>query len=457
MMTASASRAVAEILQQAAEPLTIAEIIQGIQPLGAVRTARPEAAVRSALLENALIATLGGRPARYTWWPNHLPGCCFRQPLAQMDFSTGELPLTAEVWSALWPDFLARKTAPAQVTLEIADGPTLVTTIAHLCAQQPIWGLAGEARLAEWRRAVHASRDDDLIVRVLDVAHRRYHISLQRKGSEHAGRLNARNEQLLQAAMDVLRASHTGLLLHHDLVPRLIARGTFRSPAPHNPLAPLLRSDLRFVVTAHGHVSLTVRVVMQAEREQKEHWGAYPEARPQGDWLLAQDETERRAWGEYLFDQGMEFRWTGRDQLAEAYYRAALTTDPGHADAWVHVGNIRLDDGLPEEALVNYLTAEAAARERTIGDPATYGRPFWLDLDSRPYMRALHGKGLALWRLGRTTEAATVFRQQLKLNPNDNQGVRFLLPDLEAGLTWEESAARFEAGERSQLGAAGDG
>jgi hypothetical protein len=52
--------------------------------------------------------------------------------------------------------------------------------------------------------------------------------------------------------------------------------------------------------------------------------------------------------------------------------------------------------------------------------------PFWLDLDSRPFMRALHGRGLCLWRLGRVDEARHVFAWMLELNPNDNQGTRFL-------------------------------
>ena len=59
-------------------------------------------------------------------------------------------------------------------------------------------------------------------------------------------------------------------------------------------------------------------------------------------------------------------------------------------------------------------------------------------------MRALHGKGLCLWRLGQTHAAHQVFALMLRLNPNDNQGVRFLIPDLDAGLTWEESMARDE-------------
>ena len=234
------------------------------------------------------------------------------------------------------------------------------------------------------------------------------------------------------------------------------ARGFYRSSLPPSPLAPLLRSDLRFLVSDHSHVSLTVRLVIRAENERNAYLGPQADDRPPGDWLTARDEGERRAWGEYLFDQGMEYRWAGRDRMAEAYYRAALMVDPGHADAWVHVGNIRLDEDLLEEALQNYLTAEASALERAIGDPATYEGPFWLDLDSRPYMRALHGKGLALWRLARSAEAAAVFRQQLALNPNDNQGVRFLLPDLEAGLSWEESAARFEESEQSRPGDAAE-
>ena len=32
----------------------------------------------------------------------------------------------------------------------------------------------------------------------------------------------------------------------------------------------------------------------------------------------------------------------------------------------------------------------------------------------------------------------------LRINPNDNQGARLLIPDLDAGLTWEESMARDE-------------
>jgi tetratricopeptide (TPR) repeat protein len=51
---------------------------------------------------------------------------------------------------------------------------------------------------------------------------------------------------------------------------------------------------------------------------------------------------------------------------------------------------------------------------------------FWGILETRPYMRALHGLGLTTWKLGRLEEASDIFQQMLKLNPNDNQGARYL-------------------------------
>ena len=59
-------------------------------------------------------------------------------------------------------------------------------------------------------------------------------------------------------------------------------------------------------------------------------------------------------------------------------------------------------------------------------------------------MRAMHGKGLCEWRLGRVEAARAVFQDMLHWNPNDNQGVRFLSSDLDEGLSWKESLARDE-------------
>lgn len=60
----------------------------------------------------------------------------------------------------------------------------------------------------------------------------------------------------------------------------------------------------------------------------------------------------------------------------------------------------------------------------------------WGRTDNRPFLRCLHGFGLALWRLGLNSNAADVFERMLWLNPTDNQGARFLLNEVRAGRDW---------------------
>ena len=45
-------------------------------------------------------------------------------------------------------------------------------------------------------------------------------------------------------------------------------------------------------------------------------------------------------------------------------------------------------------------------------------------------MRSLEGYGTTLWELGRRDEALLQYRELLRLNPGDNQGIRYLLLDL---------------------------
>jgi tetratricopeptide (TPR) repeat protein len=42
----------------------------------------------------------------------------------------------------------------------------------------------------------------------------------------------------------------------------------------------------------------------------------------------------------------------------------------------------------------------------------------------------MQGYGLCLWRLKRWEEALDVFERMLLMNPLDNQGIHFLLPDV---------------------------
>lgn len=54
----------------------------------------------------------------------------------------------------------------------------------------------------------------------------------------------------------------------------------------------------------------------------------------------------------------------------------------------------------------------------------------WYNIHARPYLRALHGLILTLWEIGENgsrREAISIAEDMLKMNSNDNQGIRMLL------------------------------
>jgi hypothetical protein len=112
-----------------------------------------------------------------------------------------------------------------------------------------------------------------------------------------------------------------------------------------------------------------------------------------------------------------------------------LAADLRCLDAHAHLGNFSFDRD-PERALRHY---EVGVRigEFSLGDGFDGLLP-WGRTDNRPFLRAMHGFGLCLWRLGRFDEAGDVFERMLWLNPTDNQGIRSLLPDVRARKEWEE-------------------
>ncbi len=447
-MTTSLTQTVAHVLAAAERPLTVDEILAQVAQLPLATTAPDAAAIRNTFVNLPLVAGLGGRPACYVWWPNRLAGSVLRLPLAAADPAVGPWPLGEELFLALWPTFFAERVPPPyDLTLTLPDGTAADAQISFVRfagdvppAERPgVWTLFPGSALTAWLQQEAVEPGAALRVQATDLPSRRYAVHLIRTAQRDEAALAARNRALAEVAAEVLRAGRDALPDFY-LVPRLIARDAYRHPLPPDPLAAVLRADLGIIVGKHG-VSLAAKVVDAAERQIGVPLSSGGAPRPAGQRQRAQTADKRRAWAEYLFDQGMECHWAGWQLEAEAYYREALGLDPGHADAWVHLGNLSVEAEQVADALACYERGEAAALARTIGDPNTYEGPYWLDLDSRPYLRALHGKGCCYWRLGRTAEARRVFTQMLRLNPNDNQGARFLLAGLDAGRSWAEETA----------------
>jgi tetratricopeptide (TPR) repeat protein len=113
-------------------------------------------------------------------------------------------------------------------------------------------------------------------------------------------------------------------------------------------------------------------------------------------------------------------------QRAVALAKKALSISPDCVDAYSFLAEQTVKS--MEEAIDLY-TKGVEAGERAIGKQAfveDVGH-FWGLLETRPYMRARAGLAQCLWAFGRQEEAVAHFQDLLRLNPNDNQGVRDLL------------------------------
>ncbi|HYW15523.1 MAG TPA: hypothetical protein VE891_05145, partial [Allosphingosinicella sp.] len=140
---------------------------------------------------------------------------------------------------------------------------------------------------------------------------------------------------------------------------------------------------------------------------------------------------------EDLIDRAWEARTTSA-RVKSA--RRALAIDPDALDAYVILA--QSTEALPEQIAL----LREAVRIGRVQWAEAIRRPkdhhFWLDIETRPFMRALHDLALTLWAHGEREEAAGLADFMLKLNPNDNQGIRFL------ALEWHGALKKWGSVER---------
>jgi tetratricopeptide (TPR) repeat protein len=106
--------------------------------------------------------------------------------------------------------------------------------------------------------------------------------------------------------------------------------------------------------------------------------------------------------------------------------RKALKASSDCADAYVLLAQETART--PGQAVELYGQGVAAG-ERALGQAAfkeDVGM-FWGLLETRPYMRARLGLAMALWEAGHPDEAIAHGQEMLRLNPGDNQGVRYIV------------------------------
>lgn len=74
----------------------------------------------------------------------------------------------------------------------------------------------------------------------------------------------------------------------------------------------------------------------------------------------------------------------------------------------------------------------------------------WGIMENRAYMRSIQYMSDLYWDNGEKDKAIELFRLLLKLNPNDNQGVRYEISALYAGLTGEDVNRMMDEGNEKQ-------
>lgn len=179
-------------------------------------------------------------------------------------------------------------------------------------------------------------------------------------------------------------------------------------------------------------------------------------------WMADEDEIEapdRRAMEGMLSSLGISLGGSRKrsavDQAQELMYQAweerkparrialarqALDISHDCADAYVLLAEEEAKTR--GDALALYEQG-AAAGERALGkkyfkENAGY---FWGLIETRPYMRARAGLANLLWDLGRHEEARDHYRELLRLNPGDNQGIRYSLLNLLLDMQHDQEAS----------------
>lgn len=136
--------------------------------------------------------------------------------------------------------------------------------------------------------------------------------------------------------------------------------------------------------------------------------------------------------GDTPLDQAQELMyqaWDAQGAQRIQIARRALTLSEDCADAYVL---------LAEESAKTINEAKTlyeqgvAAGERAIGaerfeEDAGH---FWGMIETRPYMRARAGLAECLYLMGQREEAAAHYKDMIRLNPGDNQGIRYQLVNI---------------------------
>jgi tetratricopeptide (TPR) repeat protein len=118
--------------------------------------------------------------------------------------------------------------------------------------------------------------------------------------------------------------------------------------------------------------------------------------------------------------------WNSEGARKISLARKALELSEDCADAFLILAQ---EEAKTREAALELYRKAYEAGRRSL-DPAVFEEAvgdFWSIMETRPYMRSRLALAESLWDLGRKEDALGHLREMMRLNPSDNQGVRYIL------------------------------
>lgn len=462
-----------EVLRESPEPLTSREILAQVEERRPVTTRNPIGTIRNALSQAWSLVRAPG--AGYVYLPRFLSGSLLRLPLTESDPANHPLIYPDEVLLALFPTFhengSRQDRTPAQATLP--NGEEVLLALDFM--GRGIWGSRMHEGLHRFLVSQHAGPGDALVVRVVDAVARRYELGWEPRSQRHEAAIAARNRQLAEAAVEVLRKEPVPTM---DLrtARLLMARGVYHDDVAPDILNDVLGADPRFRkqgMMGWAYVEgMSAQEIAEFDAHGRRMAAIFDDYFPDDEEPTADDaalagrpSTMERALADFdAAIEGMEFSsveelgafiegllvegelphqepQTPQERAQDLIYdawdaptprarirfaRQALKIWPDAADAYVILAEETARDA---QQAYDLYAAGVEAGERALG-PEVFEQAvgaFWGILETRPYMRAKEGLAHMLWEMGRREEAIATAQEMLRLNPSDNQGMRYIL------------------------------
>jgi tetratricopeptide (TPR) repeat protein len=124
-------------------------------------------------------------------------------------------------------------------------------------------------------------------------------------------------------------------------------------------------------------------------------------------------------------EQAQDLIFEAIEQPNEKGYQLALKAlklDPDCIEAYEYLGSL---EPISETEILYYKNGIEIGRRIFANNHFKDGvGNFWMIHETRPFMRCMQSYADCLAEMGRYHDSVTVFEEMIKLNPNDNQGVR---------------------------------